>query len=898
MSQQSSVDQEFRFSPSGTDWWLPSRSYFRIRVRAQGRVSKDLGTGGSGDPYQNMSGPTYEKGKLGSDFMSDIVGAGRSKVLQGSPVAADEVEAAFATTTANSAVHDDALQRLMSRVVPAKAFCASLFDTATVKIGDTIVSKVSDNKMHQIDSFKKRSRFSSSQLEGTMGEMGLYQSKLGDPCNQPGAANATASYETGEGRMAAFNHNGESGYAELMWQPPLGIFDYDRALPPSTYTIRLKTHSQNLLRRCIDWSHFRFKPGPLNDGSTVTAQSLVTRMTSPGSGKQGTQAQLLDWGIEEIVFYAAIIQGPRADDVKYALDLMETGCTTQQVTNTSGDLTLNFDVNANTRSLAWGLQGLTNYYHGDDSNFRYGLLPTNTLPETKITPYYDLDDRYFGLNEDSKTPTPPVAAIQKFGIRLVNFNGLAASTVASDPEVKEQKLSAAATQGGRRRFRDQIYPMDGTSGVAPVGAGRRGLYQVFSFRVVILNNGSEHYKLVDTFYNSYDNVRDETKENDSYPTNVLRDLSAQAFKPDIGFHLHTREVDDTVAEQKTALIANPGGFHVQVNLLEAYMAGLITIGLVGGAYILDFALGTEEFEIRVNGPAKKGVRQLLIPRTAEQEVGQDLESLALTSAQKATSDVNLLLNTLLGPTQSSDQAKVTGWSTGGDIDILATPQVDEKKVEEWNFLTATNGSIAQANELKAYCNVVPYIFKVTQSENSPCRSSLPISYDTNQLESWYISYDGKQYPSEHSQQDTKLLEVSPEKKKILLKQRWLDTITQNGTFYTAGQGESYAHWLQNGPLYYMTWPRQGTANATRLIMNLSLKSRPSESNPIFKERLIKFGAQSDGSEGADGETALRNGRVLLFYNYPTAFLIRTRDSRVVQVETPQNSDARFQSILD
>ena len=90
----------------------------------------------------------------------------------------------------------------------------------------------------------------------------------------------------------------------------------------------------------------------------------------------------------------------------------------------------------------------------------------------------------------------------------------------------------------------------------------------------------------------------------------------------------------------------------------------------------------------------------------------------------------------------------------------------------------------------------------------------------------------------------------------------------------------------------MTWPRQGTANATRLMLTMEIKDS-SDNN-----ELIMLGKDPGSvANQKNGESTLSNqARILLFTQHAKSFLIRTTDSRVVQVETPLNSDASFRSV--
>jgi len=442
-----------------------------------------------------------------------------------------------------------------------------------------VISKISDDRLHQIDVYKKRSSESSAFLNGSGNAAGLYATKDGDDV-------LTESFGA-DARLDVLTNEGGSCYAEILWKPPLGLFDYDRALPPSKYEVQLKTRASNPLLHCLDFENFKFNESKefaiqKTGGSwnNKTAADIVAELTSYKGDKQSC----LDWSIESVYMYAAIVQGPRADDVKYALDLTETTCVTQQLTQATGNVTTNFDVGPNTRTIAWALQGNTPYLHGSHGEFRVGTRPLQIPPS-----------------------------------------------------------AAAKAQG------------------------------------------------------------------------------------------------------------------------------------------LDVAVKTK-------------------PRLVE---------------------------------------------------------------------------------------------------NMP-----PIGIGARNIGSWFVSYDGKQYPPEHSEQEvTGALglpepnagpaDLTDKESKSFLMHRFLDTLTQTGTHFTSSGGETCKEWAACGPYYYMTWPRQGTANATRLMLTLNLVDGWSDFTPEQK-KMFGFDANDAAHRG---ESSLLASSVLLFYTQAQCFLIRTKDSRVVQVETPLNTNSAFNSVF-
>ena len=572
MSKQGSQQLDFRFSPSGTDWWVPSKSYFRIRVRCKQRRART---------YERDSNGVVIPGNPGTPFVfgphvASIIDVGAlnptpkgQQIAGGDPVAMAAVFDKMKRSELNPSwtQQEEALiEAHVGRVRPARGFCASMFDTAAVKVGDTIVSKISDDLLHQIDVFRKRTSSSSAFLNGSGNYTGLYASKDDVGFSSVGVSKDRERVGTdnhgADSRLRVLTIDGTSGYAELMWQPPLGIFDYDRALPPSTFDIQLKTRAGNLLHHCLDYELFRFTN---QYGVDLVPDQWVDALTQDGPQK------LLDWGLEEIYFYAAIVQGPEANDAKYALDLRETSCIARQLGSGSGPQTHNFDVDPNTSTIGFAIQGRTPWMHGSDGEFRSGLRP---------------------------------------------FNLEAGSALAS--------VSGNSIQAG--------------SGTQFVG-------------------GSE-------------------------------------------------------------------------------------------------------------------VRNL-------------------------------------------------GY--------------------------------------------------------------------------WYVSYDSKQYPSEHSEQDIKgPANTGTDDPKVYITQRWFDTVSQAGTHYMSSGAETLKEWLAGGAIYFMTWPRIPTANATRLMLTLQIKDGATEAERLYLGRDHPHEGRTNFS---DGESVLANqARVLLFTQHSKAFLIRTTDSRVVQVETPLNGNPNFRSL--
>ena len=118
--------------------------------------------------------------------------------------------------------------------------------------------------------------------------------------------------------------------------------------------------------------------------------------------------------------------------------------------------------------------------------------------------------------------------------------------------------------------------------------------------------------------------------------------------------------------------------------------------------------------------------------------------------------------------------------------------------------------------------------------------------DQTDLKRWYVSYDNTVYPQEQNE------DIKTDNQNWIT-QRWRDSASQTGLYFSPGGPEFLDAWLkESGPYYFVNWPRiQGSA--TRVQVNAELSS----ANP-FDCLLLSVSDQS--------------------------FLVRSSDARVKKVE--------------
>ena len=118
-----------------------------------------------------------------------------------------------------------------------------------------------------------------------------------------------------------------------------------------------------------------------------------------------------------------------------------------------------------------------------------------------------------------------------------------------------------------------------------------------------------------------------------------------------------------------------------------------------------------------------------------------------------------------------------------------------------------------------------------------------------QLGRWYVSYDNSIYPQEQSEQVVDALNS-------FISQRYRDTQTQTGMYFSPGSPQTIDQWLRKtGSFYYVNWPRV-QSTSTRVQVNADL--------PV--------------------NATTTTYQCLLFSVSDQSFLVRTSDGKVRKVE--------------
>lgn len=336
---------EFRWTAGSANmWYVPSRSYLRIRFK--------LGLAAGASIY----GPQFTKDDQRSpQIMNEVYLAltdpaklhGFAAVLYTNSVVSNKflllknvldldpvVQADFATCSAElteavrnamragiteatstgrdidfdqSSTFQEFLTLLkyhtLPAIAPAHAAAANMFSSLTLTYGGQVVSSINSH-VAQVDAFDKRTSFTSNAFErdGLGNVNNFYAPDFVDRC-------------------AAMT----SDYVELLWQPPLAFFRFPHAVPSGDFRLNMTVDPK--------WKENMFQ--------VVGVNTAGFRLTA------------LDYSLSnmEITMWNHFVQGPSTERAAFVLDLDNISCQAQQ---SLGEDRLNrqFDISPDTTSIA------------------------------------------------------------------------------------------------------------------------------------------------------------------------------------------------------------------------------------------------------------------------------------------------------------------------------------------------------------------------------------------------------------------------------------------------------------------------------------------------------------------------------------------------------------------
>ena len=171
---------------------------------------------------------------------------------------------------------------------------------------------------------------------------------------------------------------------ELIWQPPLGIFKVDHAMPGGNYELVLNPQNVNIYQK-------------------AAIESIIENKDT------GALATNFNFNVVDMYLFVAQVEGPRADNLSYFLDLEEIKCQKRALQNTTGLQQEEFSVSPSTAALTLAFQdnrtgsGLTKY-----SSSKFKIDPNGAELDLKLIRMYI---NYAGMNK----PQPDANPLYKVG---------------------------------------------------------------------------------------------------------------------------------------------------------------------------------------------------------------------------------------------------------------------------------------------------------------------------------------------------------------------------------------------------------------------------------------------------------------------------------------------------
>lgn len=418
----------FKWEPGRGQWWVPSRSFFRIRIRTS--LAKEmLLTNQVNDPdfvkytvnevvrygkavednngiMANEEFTEEEKAKL----LTDLKIGGKDFAIPPVTRCLYAGDAFPFSTCSQEIAHHPALG-----LRPAWNMAGNMFSQAKFSIGTTVISEVV-TYLPQVDAYKARTTqsyahrmtSSSTTMRTCLGagilerEIGLYT-----------VGNAPATYGTRNANIpVGYTHDptgGDTRLSELLGAQP--DFGYVPAYPDNTMTALITENDEDRAyyeaipgfdaiiddvklhksgERPAQTSEFTWVP-PLSifdHQGALPGSAFKVDLTGNPSFENDMWDQSRTLGglrpldlnpyeaastwlktdVLSIVFFACMVEGPDGSDSKYVLDLHEYKATATDVRG--GRATTGFDVPSTTRSVGFAFQTPHTDYTGGPSVFR------------------------------------------------------------------------------------------------------------------------------------------------------------------------------------------------------------------------------------------------------------------------------------------------------------------------------------------------------------------------------------------------------------------------------------------------------------------------------------------------------------------------------------------------
>ena len=364
----------FRFETSGTKWWIPSKSYLRMRVKLTKGDDGALDTAFGAAPNMGLMSNLFQSGEFKindkvisrvPDFMPQIDALETRLTKSKSWV--DSIGAStnwwqesqalrLAEVSNDGEVNVDGSSAKVTTARLALGFDAGTNVAAYVAATGVITFTANGGGAHPADVrtvFPAGSFFVYTAGTTTAASVGVAM-KVITGTNGAGAGSATTivvepilpADEVGAAGAAQFSRivvnstqpSRRANNFEMTWTPPLSLFKVGHAMPGGKYELSLTPQSSSTFQqRAIE---------------SILGQA--SKDSQPSGAGDPAKIKL---SVVDFYLYCATVDGPRVDDMTYLVDLEQTRCQSEKIaTKDFGQR--NFDVSPSTFQLTAAYQDL------------------------------------------------------------------------------------------------------------------------------------------------------------------------------------------------------------------------------------------------------------------------------------------------------------------------------------------------------------------------------------------------------------------------------------------------------------------------------------------------------------------------------------------------------------
>lgn len=427
----------FRFQTSGMKWWLPSRSYIRMRCSLTKVGGGQLDKNDDVAPNMGLCASLFQSAEFRvndktisriSDFMPqvDAIETRLSKSrswLNGVGDAlnfwGDDFKARQAAVCSNGVLIRELTDETLNNPTSEAYSRANLsFDAAGGTGADRNAASYTEATGRVVFSLN-----GGAALPGDVGlvyPIGSYfeytaiqgatstDSRLKKPAKVVAHINATTiQVETGvigadvasDGRTDFIRVDVKSAAVsninvarkvkefEIIWQPPLSVFKLAHALPSGKFELVLNPQTSSVYK-------------------DLAIQSSLSNKVA------GTD---FDFAVNDMYFYCNTVEGPRADDITYLLDLEQTNCQSEQFS--AGQTSFqqkNFDVSPSTYALTVAYQDTRSNSDSRVSSSQFKVSDaayTSNSEELNLNRFFI---NYAGQNLPSPDADPTYTAVNDY----------------------------------------------------------------------------------------------------------------------------------------------------------------------------------------------------------------------------------------------------------------------------------------------------------------------------------------------------------------------------------------------------------------------------------------------------------------------------------------------------